>query len=72
MLFASLGRFVELLGEVDLPQREAVEAVDHALDAVLCLVAAADFLRGDVVQPLPADLASARREGWIWFRHKAE
>lgn len=33
-------------------------------DALLCAVAAADFLAG-VVMP-PTDLAVARREGWIW------
>lgn len=33
-------------------------------DALLCAVAAADFLRGAVVPP--TDPATARREGWIW------
>lgn len=33
-------------------------------DALLCAVAAADFVRGVAVPPL--DLATARREGWIW------
>jgi predicted RNase H-like nuclease len=33
-------------------------------DALLCAVAAADFLRGAVMAP--TDAAMARREGWIW------
>jgi hypothetical protein len=34
------------------------------LDAVICLLAAKDFLQGNVVAP--TDLARAEREGWIW------
>lgn len=41
---------------------------DHALDAVLCVLAGADFLRGSALAPAPEDLATARKEGWIWFR----
>jgi hypothetical protein len=37
-----------------------------ALDAVICLLAGADFLRGAAMPP--ADFAAARREGWIWAR----
>ncbi len=46
----------------------ALLSTDHALDAVLCLIAGADFLRGEVVQPAADELELARREGWIWFR----
>ena len=35
-----------------------------ALDAVVCLAAGADFLRG-LAMP-PADLSLAKQEGWIW------
>lgn len=35
-------------------------------DAGLCLIAARDFLAGDVV--LPKDLELAQREGWIWVK----
>ena len=51
-----------------LPTHSAIEATDHALDAVLCLLTAADFLHGHVVPPSPAELPLARKEGWIWFR----
>jgi hypothetical protein len=41
-----------------------MRASDHLLDAALCCLAAADFLRGDVISP--DDLSLAEREGWIW------
>lgn len=42
--------------------------LQHAdvLDASLCLLAGADFLRGSVLQPDHPD--RARHEGWIWVR----
>ncbi len=40
-----------------------------ALDAVLCVLAAADFLRGRCLQP--KDLVLAQKEGWIWFHPRA-
>lgn len=36
----------------------------HAIDALVCVLAAADFLRG-VARP-PSDQDLARLEGWIW------
>lgn len=36
------------------------------LDAVACLLAARDFLDGNVIQPIDAAVAS--KEGWIWVR----
>lgn len=41
---------------------------DDMLDAVICVLAAADFLLGEVVEP--ADQELAKKEGWIWFRPK--
>lgn len=35
------------------------------LDAVICVLSAADFLVGRVVEPEDQELA--KREGWIWF-----
>ena len=35
-----------------------------AVDALVCVIAAADFLRGRA--PGPEDLATAKQEGWIW------
>ena len=37
-----------------------------ALDAVVCLLAGADFLRGQAMPP--SDFALAKKEGWIWVR----
>lgn len=37
------------------------------LDAVVCTLAAADFLRGDAYPPDPDD-PIVRKEGWIWTR----
>jgi len=38
----------------------------NVFDAVRCVLAAADFVRGDVV--CPTDCALAKKEGWIWVR----
>lgn len=38
----------------------------HARDAVLCKVAALDFLNDECIRP--SDLDLARKEGWIWIR----
>lgn len=38
-------------------------------DAVVCLVAAADFMRRR--SPAPTDVELARREGWIWAAERA-
>ena len=39
---------------------------DDLLDAAICVLAAADFLRGECIQPTDTELA--RKEGWIWVR----
>jgi hypothetical protein len=44
-----------------------VERNADALDAAICVLAAADFVRGLSTGP-PAHAESARREGWIWTR----
>ena len=67
------GRRSALLGslgaDIAPEARAAAVATDHALDAVLCCVAAADYARGDVLTPEAAGVRSmAQREGWIWFR----
>lgn len=46
----------------------AMVASDHVLDAVLCVLAAKDFLDGLVVPPEHAQALIALKEGWIWFR----
>ncbi|MBU49075.1 MAG: hypothetical protein CL920_10300 [Deltaproteobacteria bacterium] len=46
----------------------ALVEVDHPLDAVICLLAAADFLDGEVIAPTEEQLERALYEGWIWAR----
>jgi len=46
-----------------------MEKNDDALDAAICILAGADFLRGDVLQP--EDIALAKKEGWIWIKTPA-
>jgi hypothetical protein len=48
----------------------SMEAHADALDAALCLSAAADFLTGQVF--LPENQALAEKEGWIWVRRPAD
>lgn len=62
---------LELLRELSelavLPQDcSAMERSADALDAGICLLAAADFLRGLAMQP--KNLSIAEVEGWIWVR----
>ncbi|MAU01116.1 MAG: hypothetical protein CL608_28570 [Anaerolineaceae bacterium] len=43
---------------------------DDVLDAALCVLAGADFLRGGAGPP--ANIDQAKKEGWIWVRTKSE
>lgn len=40
----------------------------HTRDAVICALAAVDFLEGRVMAPTECQLELARQEGWIWVR----
>ena len=52
---------------VDLPEDTRLLAdSDDAFDAMVCLLAAADFCAGRVVEP--RDIQQSKKEGWIWFR----
>jgi hypothetical protein len=64
-LLSRLGARVTLPADVQVLERSA-----DALDAVVCLVAGADFLDGRAVPP--SDLGRARKEGWIWAPMPAE
>lgn len=44
----------------------AMDSKSDALDAVICLLAAHDFLRGEAMGP--EDRTLATKEGWIWVR----
>jgi hypothetical protein len=48
--------------------RDAAEANADVLDAIVCVIAGVDFLRGTCRLPTAGDLPDAEREGWIWFR----
>jgi len=44
-----------------------VRANDDAQDAVVCVLAAHDYLKGKVIRPSRAEVAAAKKEGWIWL-----
>ena len=60
-LLAWLANEAELPEDMSLPLEDA-----DALDAMLCVLAGADFLAGRAYPP--TDLALAQKEGWIWIR----
>jgi hypothetical protein len=64
-LLSRLGARVTLPSDLQVLEKSA-----DAIDAVVCLVAGADFLEGRAVPP--GDLATARKEGWIWAPMPAE
>ena len=59
----------ELKDQLDIPvDTDILIANDDAFDAVVCLLAGADFLRQEVY--LPLNLNHAKQEGWIWVKKK--
>ncbi len=52
--------------EIGAPHLRLAEENADLLDALVCVLAGDDFLRGDCVDP--TNLGRARKEGWIWFR----
>jgi predicted nuclease with RNAse H fold len=63
-ILAALGRRIRIGRHAGL-----LEQHPDALDAVVCLVAAQDFLVGHAMRPI--DLPVAAREGWIWAAAKS-
>ena len=53
-------------GERSADVRDEATRTDHALDAVICCLAGADFLTGEVIAPKPEQRTLAEKEGWIW------
>jgi predicted nuclease with RNAse H fold len=51
--------------KIDEDKKKIIET-SHKLDAVICVLAASDYLRGDCIPP-PEEL-SVEKEGWIWIR----
>jgi predicted RNase H-like nuclease len=60
-LMEELGRYIQLPNDVSL-----LEKNNNVLDAVICVLAGKDFLRGDVF--IPIDIEAAQKEGWIWVK----
>jgi len=52
----------------DLATQILAAAREDMLDAAICVLAGADFLRGLCVPPSPPELPLALQEGWIWYR----
>lgn len=50
------------------PALSLLEVSEHELDAMICALAAADFMRGVAVAPTPDQTNVALVEGWIWAR----
>jgi len=60
----------EISKQIKLPDnRAAMELSADALDAVVCVLAGYDFLRGEAYPPEERELAL--HEGWIWVRPRA-
>lgn len=57
-----------LAHELDFVAPSSLEQSADALDAAICMLAAADFLKGHAMPP--EDLETARSEGWIWTRSR--
>lgn len=64
-----------LAPEIELEPRLRKQVLDapreDMLDAVVCVLAGADFLRGDCTAPTPTQRPLAELEGWIWHRRPA-
>ena len=50
--------------------KSVIVSDDNMFDAVICALAAFDFLNGECL--IPVDMELARKEGWIWFRSPNE
>ena len=59
------GSLVGLESRVRFPNGMAPES-EHARDAVVCAIAAVEFLTGRAVAPTGGQKAQAQQEGWIW------
>ena len=57
----------ELRKRIELPSdTELIQGNRDALDAVICVLAGHNFLRGEALRP--ENIALAEQEGWIWVR----
>ncbi|RME85485.1 MAG: DUF429 domain-containing protein [Caldilineae bacterium] len=61
----------KLAGELNLEAVQDAATVDaDLLDAALCVLAGADFLRGNAAAPKKEWRETVEREGWIWVRRR--
>lgn len=60
-IIAGLRAQMIMPNDVDILEQNA-----DALDSTVCLVAAKDFIEGDLYYP--EDISLAKREGWIWAK----
>jgi hypothetical protein len=58
------------LSQVESARQAQLAANDDLFDAVICVLAAADFIRGEAYPP--EDKATALLEGWIWVKKSAD
>lgn len=65
---AKAALLAECFGADLAPHEATLAGSPDVLDAALCVVAAADWIRGRAVPPPPGLRETARREGWIWAR----
>jgi hypothetical protein len=47
---------------------EEILSNEHALDALICILAAEDFFTGRCNKPTKRERALAEKEGWIWVQ----
>jgi uncharacterized protein DUF429 len=59
-------RLLEGLDHLFSPNVARLSQSPHAQDAILCVLAGADFLRNRSAGPTTGQMEQARREGWIW------
>lgn len=62
----NLKKYVEYTDQVSQIEKD-MENSDDLIDAVLCILAGCDFLRGKCVTPKNDEEKIAHLEGWIWF-----
>lgn len=59
----------ELRKKIDMPDNIDILVQNaDALDSVVCLLSAKDFIEGNVLYP--EDVGLAKKEGWIWISNK--
>ena len=62
----NLKKYVEYTDQVNQIEKD-MENNDDLIDAVLCILAGCDFLRGKCVTPKNGEENITHLEGWIWF-----